>query len=132
MSQRNEPRNKKVGIGIWYTTIIISIIIMISAIIIIKNDNPEVASYYRYMVAYYTLGGFLSLGIIAREFFAEIYVFKKLIIKLLVVVFAMIAGTIVFIFVTKPAVGMMMMFVSFAVLLYSTVPTNAKNSNDIK
>ena len=132
MSQKSEPRNKKLGIRIYYATIIITIAVMILALILIKNDDAELASYYRYMVAYYTLGGFLSLGIIIREFFAEIYSAKKLLIKFIIVILAMAIGTVVFIFVTKPAVGMAMMFVGFAVLLYSTVPTIPKNSQDIK
>ena len=123
MSQNSEPRNKKVGVAIYYTTIIISIIVMIAALVLIKADDAEVASYYRYMVAYYTIGGFLSLGVIIREFLAEICDTKKWIIKLIVLVLAMAIGTVVFVLVTKPYVGMMMMFVGFAVMLYATVPT---------
>lgn len=132
MSQNNEPRNKKVGIGIYYTTIIITIIVMIAALILIKAETPEMSSYYRYMVAYYTLGGFLSLGVIVREFFAEVYNTKKMILKIIVVFLAMAIGTIVFIFVKKPEAAMALMFVGFAVLLFSTVPTVQKNTQDIK
>lgn len=132
MSQNSEPRNKKLGVGIYYTTIIITIVVMIAALILIKNDDAEKASYYRYMVAFYTLGGFLSLGILIREFFAEVYNTKKMIIKLLIIILAMAAGTLVFVFIKKPAAGMTMMFISFAVLLYSTVPTVPKNTQDIK
>ena len=132
MSQNSEPRNKKLGIGIYYTTIIITIVVMIAALLIIKNEDPDIASYYRYMVAFYTLGGFLSLGVIVREFFAEIYNTKKMILKLLIVFFAMAAGTLTFIFIKKTYMAMIMMFAGFAVLLYSTVPTVPKNAQDIK
>ena len=132
MSQRTEPRNKKLGVGIYYTTIIITIIVMIGALVFIKDDDLEKLSFYRYMIAYYTLGGFLSTGIIIREFFAEIYNLKKWIIKIIVVILAMSIGTVVFILVKKPVYGMIMMFLGFAVLLYSTVPTIPRNSQEIK
>ena len=130
MSQNSEPRNKKLGISIYYTTIIISIVVMIAALILIKNDDAEVASYYRYMVAYYTIGGILSLGIIIREFLVEICDTKKWIIKIVILLVAMIIGTIIFIFVKKPAFGMALMFVGFGVLLYSTVPTIPRDANN--
>ena len=123
MSQNSEPRNKKLGVGIYYSTIIISIIVMIGALLFIKMEDAEVASYYRYMVAFYTIGGFLSLGVIIREFLVEICDTKKWIIKIVVLLLAMAVGTIVFIFVKKPEMSMAMMFVGFAVLLYATVPT---------
>ena len=132
MSQRTEPRNKKLGVGIYYTTIIITIIVLIGALVFIKDDDLEKLSFYRYMIAYYTLGGFLSTGIIIREFFAEIYNLKKWIIKIIVVILAMSIGTVVFILVKKPVYGMIMMFLGFAVLLYSTVPTIPRNSQEIK
>ncbi len=132
MSQNSEPRNKKLGIGIYYTTMIMTIVVMIGALFFIKNEDKEVLSYYRYIVAYYTLGGLLSIGIIIREFLVEICNTKKWIIKIIVVVAAMIAGTLVFIFVKKAAIGMLMMFVGFAVLLYSTVPTVPRNTQEMK
>lgn len=127
MSQNSEPRNRKVGVGIYYTTMIISIVVMIGALFLIKAEDEEVASYYRYMVAYYTIGGFLSLGVIIREFFAEICNTKKWIIKIIVLVLAMAIGTVVFILVKKAAYCMILMFVGFAVLLYATVPTVPKD-----
>lgn len=132
MSQNSEPRNRKLGVGIYYTAMIITSIVMIGALLFIKNEDKEVLSYYRYMVAYYTLGGFLSMGVIAREFLAEICNTKKWIIKIVVVVAAMIVGTIVFIFVKKAAIGMLMMFVGFALLLYSTVPTIPRDAQEMK
>lgn len=132
MSQRNEPRNRKLGVGLYYTTIIITIIVMIGALVFIKNDDAEVLSYYRYMVAYYTLGGFLSSGLIAREFFVEIYDTKKWIIKIIVVIMAMAIGTVIFIFFKKPVYGLVMMLVGFGVLLYTSVPTIPRNSQEIK
>ena len=116
MSQNSEPRNRKVGVGIYYTTMIISIVVMIGALFLIKADDAEVASYYRYMVAYYT-----------REFFAEICDTKKWIIKLIVLILAMAIGTVVFILVKKAVYCMMLMFVGFAILLYATVPTVPKD-----
>ena len=130
MSQNSEPRNKKLGVGIYYTTIIISIVVMVAALILIKNDDAAIASYYRYMVAYYTIGGFLSLGIIIREFLVEICDTKKWIIKIIVLLVAMVIGTIIFIFVKNPAVGMSLMFVGFGILLYATVPTIPRDTNN--
>ena len=130
MSQNSEPRNKKLGVGIYYTTIIISIVVMVVALILIKNDDAAIASYYRYMVAYYTIGGFLSLGIIIREFLVEICDTKKWIIKIIVLLVAMVIGTIIFIFVKNPAVGMSLMFVGFGILLYATVPTIPRDTNN--
>ncbi len=132
MSQRTEPRNKKLGVKIYYATMIITIIVMISALIFIKNDDAEVLSYYRYMVAYYALGGFLSTGLIVREFFVEIYDTRKWIIKIIVVIMAMAIGTVVFIFFKKPVYGLVLMFVGFGVLLYTSVPTIPRNNQEIK
>ena len=132
MSQRTEPRNRKFGVRLYYASIIITIIVMIGALIFIKNDDPEVLSYYRYMVAYYTLGGFLSLGLIVREFFAEVYDTKKWIIKLIVLVIAMAIGTVIFILFKDAKFGLMMMFVGFGVLLYTSVPTIPRNNQEIK
>lgn len=132
MSQRTEPRNRKIGVGLYYATIIITIVVMISALIFIKNDDAEVLSYYRYMVAYYTLGGFLSTGLIVREFFVEVYDTKKWILKIIVVIMAMAIGTVVFIFFKKPVYGLVMMLVGFGVLLYTSVPTIPRNNQEIK
>lgn len=123
MSQNSEPRNKKLGVGIYYSTIVITIIVMLGALFFIKVDDAERASYYRYMIAFYTLGGFLSLGVSLREFFVEICNTKKWIIKIIVIILAMAIGTVIFIFIQKPAVCIVLMFIGFAVLLYSTVPT---------
>lgn len=127
MSQNSEPRNRKLGVGIYYTVIIISIVVMIAALLLIKNEDAEVASYYRYMVAFYTIGGFLSLGIIVREFLVEICDTKKLLIKLIIWVLVMAVGTIVFIYVKKPYAGLSLMFFGFGLLLYTTVPTVPKD-----
>ena len=132
MSQRTEPRNRKFGVGFYYATMIITVIVMIGALIFIKNDDPEVLSHYRYMVAYYTLGGFLSSGLVVREFFAEVYDTKKWIIKIIVIVLAMAIGTVIFIMFKKAIYGLVLMLVGFGVLLYTSVPTIPRNNQEIK
>ena len=132
MLQNSEPRNKKLGIGIWYATIIIAVIIMILALFIFREGDSAKISYYRYVVAYFTIGCLLSLGAIIREWFVEICNTKKWIIKIVVLLIAIGVGVVVFLLIDTPIVGMMMMFVGFGVLLYETVPTIPRNNQDIK
>ena len=132
MSKNNEPRNRKLGVGIYYATIIVSVIVLLGALFFIKNDNAEVLTYYRYMIAYFTIGCFLSLGVLIREWLVEICDTKKWIIKLVVLVIAIAIGIVMFSLIKKPAICMIMMFVGFGVLLFETVPTVPRNSQDIK
>ena len=132
MSQNSEPRNRKLGVGIWYATIIIAVVVMLGALFLIKDEDAALVSYYRYLIAYFTIGGLLSLGCIIREWFVEICNTKKWIIKIVVFVIAMAIGAVVFSLTKKPIFGMMMMFLGFGVLLYETVPTIPHNNQDVK
>lgn len=125
----NNEKNKKIGIGIYYTAIIITVIVMLLALVIIKSEDAEYVSRMRYMISFYCFAFLLGGGIIVREFFVEEYIMKKMIIKIVVTLVVLALGTVLFIFVKSASFALVMMFVSMAVLLYDMVPTVPKDSN---
>lgn len=121
--------NKKLGIGIYYTAIIITIVVMLLTLVVIKSDDLEYVSRMRYMISFYCFSFLLGGGIIVREFLVEEFIMKKMLLKIVVTAVAIVLGTILFIFIKSASFALVMMFVSMAVLLYDMVPTVPKDSD---
>lgn len=121
--------NKKLGIGIYYTAIIITIVVMLLTLVVIKSDDLEYVSRMRYMISFYCFSFLLGGGIIVREFLVEEFIMKKMVLKIVVTAVAIVLGTILFIFIKSASFALVMMFVSMAVLLYDMVPTVPKDSD---
>lgn len=120
---------KKLGIGIYYTAIIITIVVMLLALVIIKSEDLEYVSRMRYIISFYCFTFLLGGGIIVREFLVEEYKLKKMIIKIVVTAVTIIIGSFLFVLIKTASFALIMMFVSMAVLLYDMVPTIPKDSD---
>ena len=102
----DKDKKKKLGIGIYYTAMILTIVIMLLTLVLIKSDDAVYVSRMRYLISFYCFDFLLGGGIIIREFLVEEFLIKKMIIKITATILALVIGT----------------------LLYDMVPTVPKDS----
>lgn len=119
----SKEQKKKLGLGIYYTVLIIAIVVMLASLVIIKSDDSEYVTRMRYIIAFYCFASLISAGVICREFLVEEYILKKMIIKIVVTVLVSLIGTVVFILVKNAQITLLLIFVSMGTLLFNTVPT---------
>ena len=125
----NKDQKKKLGIGIYYTAMILTILILLLTLVLVKSDDAVYVSRMRYLSAFYCFSFLLGGGLIVREFLVEEeYIMKKMIIKIIVTISVLIVGTILFIAVPTAAIGLVMLFLGMGVLLYDAVPTVPKEN----
>lgn len=125
----NEPRKVTIGKRLYYASLIITCVVLLLATILIKGEDANIVTFYRYMVAFYAFSFIIPTGAIIREFCVEEYNFKKMMIKIIVGIIVIIGASIAFIFVKIASVALALMFLSMAYLLYAITPT-IKKSND--
>ena len=123
----DKEKKKKLGIGIYYTAMILTIVIMLLTLVLIKSDDAVYVSRMRYLISFYCFDFLLGGGIIIREFLVEEYLIKKMIIKIVATISSLIIGTIMFFIIPTAQVGLMILLVGMGVLLYDMFPTVPKD-----
>lgn len=120
----------KLGRGIYYASIIITIIALILILVLFKTDTytAEVVSVIRYIAAYFAFGVVLATGVTCRELFSLTFDKKKIIIKFIVIGITLVLGVIGALFIRSAKVGLVFMFIGIFVLSYTIIPT-VKNTN---
>ena len=123
---------KKLANGIYYASIIITIVAMIVVLFVVRGESytDETISLVRYFVGYFCFATILSVGIALRELIIGNYNKKKMIIKFIVLGVAFILGVVSTIFIRNVKIGLGLLFVSLFVLSYSIIPTMKNNNNE--
>ena len=125
----NKDQKKKLGLGIYYTAMILTVLILLLTLVLVKSDDVVYVSRMRYLSAFYCFSFLLGGGLIVREFLVEEeYIMKKMIIKIIATISVLIVGTILFFAVPTAAIGLVMLFLGMGVLLYDAVPTVPKEN----
>ena len=118
--------NPKLGKGLYYASIIITIIALIAVMVIFRKDIYEEEFVYsaRYLGAYFSFAVVLSLGVTLRELFVLEFNKKKIIIKMVIIGISLIVGILLLIFnLVNAKSGLVILFVSIFVLAYCLIPT---------
>ncbi len=124
----NKEQKRKLGIGIYYTALILTIVIMLAVLVVVKSEDAEYVSRIRYIVAFYCFTVLLGGSAIVREFLVDEFILKKMIIKIIATAVAILIGTVFFIAIPTASVALMMIFLGMGVLLYDAVPTVPKGT----
>lgn len=120
----------KLGRGIYYASVIVTIIALILVMVLFTSSNytDEAISVIRYIAAYFSFGVVLSLGVTFRELFCLEFNKGRMIIKFVVIFLTLVGGIFMIFFLKSAKVGLFILFISIGVLLFSIIPT-VKNSN---
>ena len=122
----------KLGRGIYYASIIITILVLIFILVFFTTKSgdytPEEISVIRYIAAYFSFGVILALGVTFRELFALTYNKTRIIIKFIVIGVTLAGGVVGAIFIRSAKVGLVFMFIGIFVLSYAIIPT-VRNMN---
>lgn len=125
----NKEQKKKLGIGIYYTSMILTIVIFLLTLVLVKSEDAVYVSRMRYIISFYCFSFLLGGSLIVREFLLEEYVMKKMVIKIVITVVAIIIGTVLFFTIPTASVGLVILFLGMGTLLYDAVPTVPKENN---
>ena len=75
----NKDQKKKLGIGIYYTAMILTVLILLLTLVLVKSEDVVYVSRMRYLSAFYCFSFLLGGGLIVREFLVEEeYIMKKM------------------------------------------------------
>lgn len=118
---------KKLGNNIYYASIIISVVVLLLILFIYQSEDNEKLSITRYFACYFCFGAIIPTGLLIREFLIEQYIKKKMIYKIITIIFMIIIGIIGYIFIKSAAFGLIMFFLSLLALMYIAVPTIPKD-----
>ena len=97
MSKNNpkEPRKVKIGQRIYYASLIITCVVLLLTTILIKGEDANIVTFYRYVIAFYAFAFIIPAGAITREFCVEEYNFKQMMIKIIVGILVIIGASVV-------------------------------------
>ena len=119
-------KKEKIGRVVYYTALIVAIIVMLSALFI-RSDGSESenirVSNLRYMIAFYSFLGIISPSILVYEYCKGKYDLKIYKLKIVALSAALIIGTVIYILVDLPAVISTMFLVSILVFIFVLSPS---------
>lgn len=129
VKNNNEPRKATIGKRVYYASLILTCVVLLLALFLIKTEDANLLTYYRYFVGFIAFSFLIPSGAIVREFCVEEYILKKMIIKIIVGVVIVAGGTISLILIKTVSFALIIMFLGIAYLLYAITPTFKKENN---
>lgn len=124
---------QKFGKYFYITSLVIALVVLLFGRRLLgPKENMTEANYIRYskLIEFSVFALFLPIGVIVREYFLLVYNKKVMFFKLVVFSIVVIAGTTLFFMIPTVSVSQLIIYMSYASLIFILIPSNSYRKFD--
>ena len=124
---------QKFGKYFYITSLVIALVVLLFGRRLLgPKENMTEANYIRYskLIEFSVFALFLPIGVIVREYFLLVYNKKVMFFKLVVFSIVVISGTILFFMIPTVSVSQLIIYMSYASLIFILIPSNSYRKFD--